>query len=83
MNEYKAKLILFPTKEGQVKKGEIPDSTAAKLKNVEQNERPSFFGLPPVVKTSPPEAITKEMLAAKVYQKLRAERINKRYEGKR
>jgi len=53
------------------------------LKNVEQNEKPSLFGLPPVVKTSPPEAITKEMLATKVYQKLRAERINKRYEGKR
>jgi len=53
------------------------------LKGAEQCEKPSIFGLPPVEKTSPPEAITKEMLAAKVYQKLRAERINKRYEGKR
>jgi len=83
LNDYKAKLILFPAKEGDHKKGLIPDSTAGQLKNVEQVTKPSVFGLPAVVKTSAPEPITKEMLAAKVYQKLRAERINKRYEGVR
>jgi len=36
-----------------------------------------------VDKTVTTEPITKEMLSAKVYQKLRAERINKRYEGVR
>ena len=29
------------------------------------------------------EALTKEMKEAKIYQKLRQERINKRYNGKR
>jgi len=83
LNDYKAKLILFPAKDGKFKKGLIPDSTADKLKGVEQNKSPSIFGLPPVDKTSPPEPITKEMLALKVYQKLRAERTNRRYNGKR
>jgi len=83
LNEYKKKLILFPAKDGKFKKGLIPDSTADKLTNVEQVRAPSVFGLPPVDKTSVPQAITKEMLAAKVYQKLRIERTNKRYNGKR
>lgn len=82
LNDYKAKLILFPAK-GTAKKGLIPDSTAAQLKGAEQNARPSVFALPPVEKTSAPEPLTKEMLAVKVYQKLRAERTNKRYNGKR
>merc|ERR1711907_458938 len=42
LNDYKAKLILFPNKDGKVKKGMIPDSTAAKLKNVEQVTKPSI-----------------------------------------
>merc|ERR1719265_138323 len=83
LNDYKAKLILFPAKDGKHKKGLIPDSTAAKLQGVEQNVTPDVFGLPAVVKTSAPEPITKEMLAAKSYQKLRSERINKYYNGKR
>lgn len=83
LSDYKAKLILFPKRDGKFKKGMIADSTADKLKGVEQNKTPSIFGLPAVDKTSAPEPITKEMLAVKVYQKLRAERINKRYNGKR
>jgi hypothetical protein len=83
LSDYKAKLILFPKKYGEYKKGEINDSTADKLKGVEQNQVPTFFGLPTVNKTSPPEPITKEMLAQKVYLKLRTERINKFYNGKR
>lgn len=59
LNDYKAKLILFPRKDGKHKKGEIPDSTAAQLKGAEQNKSPSVFGLPPVDKTSAPEPITK------------------------
>lgn len=53
------------------------------MAGAEQNQKPSLFGLPEVVKTSAPEPITKEMLAVNVYQKLRAERINKYYNGKR
>merc|ERR1712178_487516 len=50
LNDYKAKLILFPSKEGkkEVKKGLIHDSTADKLKNVKQNKTPDLFALPAV-----------------------------------
>lgn len=71
LGDYKAKLILFPRKDNKFKKGMIDDSTAAKLKDAAQNKTPSIFGLPTVDKTSAPEPITKEMLSAKVYQKLR------------
>jgi large subunit ribosomal protein L13e len=83
LNEYKNKLILFPAKEGKVKKGVIPDSTADKVKKATQVVTPSVFDLPPVDKSIQNEPITKEMLATKVYQKLRAERTNARYNGKR
>jgi len=85
LTDYKSKLILFPSKEGSnvVKNGMIPDSTADKLKNVEQNITPSVFALPAVDKSITSMAITKEMTEFKAYQKLRHERINKYYEGKR
>merc|ERR1712153_160496 len=85
LTDYKSKLILFPSKEGKnvVKNGMIPDSTADKLKNVEQNITPSVFALPAVDKSVKSMAITKEMSEFKAYQKLRHERINKYYEGKR
>lgn len=85
LNDYKAKLILFPSKEGKkvVKKGLVHDSTADKLKNDDQNKTPSLFGLPPVDNSVKTMAITKEMQEFKPYQKLRHERINKYYEGKR
>ena len=82
LNEYKAKLILFPAKEGKFKKGMIPDSTADKLSKAKQNDL-SIFDPPKLDKTSPNEPITKEMTAVKVYQKLRAERTNARYNGAR
>lgn len=83
LNEYKKKLILFPAKEGKVKKGLIADSTADKLKSAEQTVTKSVFGLPATSTDSAPEPLTKAMLAAKVYQKLRTERTNKRYNGLR
>lgn len=83
LNDYKAKLVLFPAKDGKVKKGEIPDSTADKLSGAKQVVAPAFFEAPKADKSVTHEPITKEMLAAKVYQKLRAERINKRYNGVR
>lgn len=83
LNDYKNKLILFPAKDGKVKKGIIPDSTADKVAKATQELKPSVFGLPPVDKSIQNAPITKEMLATKVYQKLRAERTNQRYNGKR
>jgi len=63
LNDYKAKLILFPSKEGKkvVKKGMIHDSTADKLKDVEQNTSPSVFALPAKDTSVQTMAITKDM----------------------
>jgi len=83
LTDYKAKLILFPRHDGKVKKGEIADSTAEKVKAAAQNTTTGVFALPKVVKRCKVEAITKEMKAAKIYRKQRQLRINARYEGKR
>jgi large subunit ribosomal protein L13e len=83
LTDYKAKLILFPRHEGKVKKGEINDSTAEKVKSAAQNTTSGVFALPHVTKRCKIEPLTKEMKAAKIYQKLRQARINKRYNGKR
>lgn len=83
LNEYKSKLILFPAKEGKQKKGEINDSTKEQVSGAAQNNDHKLFCLPTVNKRCKAEPITKDMLAAKVYQKLRQERINKRYAGVR
>lgn len=82
LNDYKAKLILFPKHEGKLKKGEIADSSKEKVKAAAQNKTSGVFALPAVVKGEvATEKITKEMASAKIYQKLRQERINARYEG--
>jgi len=83
LNEYKSKLILFPAKDGKQKKGLIADSTKEKLSDPVQRNDHSLFTLPKVVKRCKAEPITKEMKELKVYQKLRHERINQRYAGKR
>jgi large subunit ribosomal protein L13e len=86
LTDYKAKLILFPKHEGKLKKGEIADSSKEKVKAAAQNKSLGVFALPSVVKGQgvvATEKITKEMAAVKVYQKLRQERINARYEGLR
>jgi len=85
LTDYKAKLILFPKHEGKLKKGEIPDSTAEKVKAASQNEVTGVFALPVVDKTTGTEksAISKEMKTQKTYLKLRQARIDQRYEGKR
>merc|ERR1739838_459711 len=84
LNDYKAKLILFPKHEGKLKKGEIADSSKEKVKAAAQNKTSGVLALPTVVKGEvATEKITKEMASAKIYQKLRQERINARYEGKR
>lgn len=78
---FKDKVILFPAGK-TAKKGEIPDSNATA--DVEQTEKPSIFGESAWKKTGQEyAAITDAMKKAKVYQKLRAERINKYYDGKR
>ena len=53
------------------------------MKSAAQNSTDGVFALPSVSKRCKVEAITAEMKSAKTYQKLRHERINKRYNGKR
>ena len=83
LNDYKAKLILFPKHEGKLKKGEIADSSAEKVKAAAQNKTTGVFGLPAVDKSLEKAALTKEMKAQKSYAKLRQARIDARYNGKR
>uniref|UniRef100_A0A7S3ITG4 60S ribosomal protein L13 n=1 Tax=Strombidium inclinatum TaxID=197538 RepID=A0A7S3ITG4_9SPIT len=83
LNEYKEKMILFPTHEGQPKKGEINDSTAEKLKDVQQNTASGVFSVPALKKRCKPEPLTKEIKSEKVYQKLRKLIVDRKYNGKR
>ena len=83
LEQYKSKLILFPRNENKPKKGLINDSTADKLKSAEQNTTDGVFALPKVVKRCKIETLTADMKNARIYQKLRQERINRRYKGKR
>ena len=83
LNQYKAKLILFPRRADKPKKGLINDSTADQLKDAAQNTTEGVFALPSVSRRCKVEALTADLKNAKVYQKLRQERINKRYAGQR
>jgi large subunit ribosomal protein L13e len=76
-------MILFPVRTDKPKKGEIADSSAEQLKNASQNTQLGGMALKTVSKRCKPEELTQAMKDAKVYQKLRHERINKRYAGKR
>jgi large subunit ribosomal protein L13e len=83
LNQYKNKLILFPKRADKPKKGEINDSTADKLATAAQNTTEGVFALPKQSKRCKIEALTDDMKKAKVYFRLRAERTNRRYHGKR
>merc|ERR1712048_102654 len=83
LNEYKSKVILFPRAEGKPKKGEINDATAEQLKNATQNTTEGVLAMPALKKRCKIEPLTAEMKNLRIYQKLRQERINKRYEGMR
>merc|ERR1711935_244171 len=83
LTQYKAKLILFPKRTDQPKKGEINDSTADRLATAAQNTTDGVFVLPTSTRRCKVETITADMKNFRVYQKLRHERINRRYKGKR
>lgn len=80
LNDYKAKLVLFPRHEGQPKKGEINDSTAEQVKAATQNTTEGVFALPKTSRRCKPESM-KNVKNEKVYMKLRQARIDKRYKG--
>ena len=75
--------MLFPKKEGQVKKGLVNDSTD--LQVAAQDNSRKLMGTTPYAlrKREKAVTITQAMRDEKVYQKLRLERVNKYYKGKR
>ena len=84
LNQYKAKLLLFPRHDGVAKKGVINDSTADQLKSAgEQNTTDGVFEVPRVSRRCKPAALTKDGLAFRAYHNLRLARVNKRYAGVR
>ena len=83
LTQYKAKLILFPRNADKPKKGEINDSTADQLKDASQNTQEGVFALPAKSSRCKIESLTADLKNFKVYNKLRQERINKRYNGQR
>jgi len=76
-------LVLFPKKEGVPKKGLVADSTD--LKAADQNTDSKLLGTAPYALKLREKAvkITKAMRDEKVYNKLRIERVNKYYKGRR
>ena len=79
-------MILFPRREGKPKKGIINDSTAEKLKSAEaenQNLSKHVIDRPAKVMKEKAQKITQQLKDLKVYRKLRQERVNAQYIGKR
>ena len=79
-------MILFPRREGKPKKGIINDSTAEKLKSAEaenQNLSNHVIDRPAKVMKEKAQKITQQLKDLKVYRKLRQERVNAQYIGKR
>jgi len=83
LNQYKAKLMLFPRVAGKPKKGLINDTTEDASKAPAQNTDTGVFAVPTVSPRVKPAALTKEGQAFRAYHTLRLARTNKRYAGKR
>ncbi len=85
LNTYKSKLILFPRKDGKVKKGLINDSTAEKCQSAAASTQPTGRVLPRAAPASGDEfaAITKELKEGRAHSEYRQAWTNARYKGRR
>ena len=86
LKNYAAKLVLFPRKEGKPKKGPINDSTAEAVKSADASNQQTgkhLVAISQPKKRVSQEKITAEAQKAKVYRRLRQERVNKHYWGRR
>ena len=85
LNQYKSKLILFPRKDGKVKKGLINDSTADQCKSASANNQVSGKVMPRSTAQGEDEfaAITADMKAFRAHSTARIARTNKHYHGRR
>ena len=86
LEEYKKKLILFPLKEGQPKKGEINDATADQVKSEAasvQNKSKNIIDLPKSDKSAEFVTLTEEMKKHRAYQQIRQAKVDHKYGRKR
>jgi len=86
LTDYKAQLVLFPRHAGKPKKGLVNDATDADVKqfgSIQVTDVNTSLPVHQQAKREKPVKITKEMKEAKVYKKLRLERTNAYYAGKR
>ena len=85
LNTYKSKLILFPRKDGKVKKGQINDATVEMVKSAAAQQQPSGKVLP--YSAPKPEvefaAITAEDKKFRAHSFARIAHTNAKYHGRR
>ena len=85
LNTYKSKLILFPRREGKVKKGLINDATDEQVKSAAAQQQPSGKVLPRQKAAASDEfaAITAEDKKRMAHSEARIARTNAKYNGRR
>ena len=83
LEDYKKKLVLFPRKAGNPKKGEIADSTQEQVEKAVQNANKNVVTKPNVVKRQRRAAITEEQKNERVYHTLRKARTDEQHLGQR
>lgn len=85
LNTYKSKLILFPRREGKVKKGLINDATDEQVKSAAAQQQPSGKVLPRQQAAVSDEfaAITAEDKKRMAHSEARIARTNAKYNGRR
>merc|ERR1711966_366020 len=81
LKEYQSKLVVFPRRAGQPKKGDCTD--AAALKAAVQNRARNVVPLPTASTEVETGKITPEMQSFKAFFTLRTERANVKYYGPR
>jgi len=85
LNSYKSKLIVFPRRDGKLKKGLLADATKEQLESAAAKVQVKGKTMPLPKKEQVVEyaKIEKKDQDAKVYRQLRALRTNARYNGRR
>jgi large subunit ribosomal protein L13e len=80
---YKERLVLFPKKDNQPKKGLVNDATAETINSLAQQQNTERFVLPIAQdkKREKAQKITKELKDRRVYRELRQEWANAYYAG--
>jgi large subunit ribosomal protein L13e len=80
---YKERLVLFPRKDGQAKKGLVNDATAETIAKLggQQNTERFVVAIPQPSKREKAQPVTQQLKDRKVYRELRQEWANAYYAG--